>query len=83
MAFGAVKCKCGQVQLWFTDPDTNSHFKTDKEAARRYNQIVIDYGLDQPPYKLKLNPSPELAWKLASGPCDLSLAAAIEASPSH
>ena len=59
-AFGVVKCKCGQVQPWFTHPVTNSYFKTDEEAARRYNEVVIDYRLDKPPYSKKLNPPPGL-----------------------
>jgi hypothetical protein len=60
VAFGVVKCKCGQVQPWFTHPVTNSYFKTDEEAARRYNEVVIDYRLDKPPYSKKLNPPPGL-----------------------
>ena len=59
-AFGVVKCKCGQVSPYFGRLDTGSvygsSFMTAEAAARRYNQVVIDYGLDQRPYFLKLNP---------------------------
>ena len=59
-AFGVVKCKCGQVKPHFGSLDTGSNygssFKTAEAAARRYNQVVNDYGLAQRPYFLKLNP---------------------------
>ena len=55
-AFGVVKCKCGQVSPYFGRLDTGASFMTAEDAARRYNQVVITYGLNQRPYFLKLNP---------------------------
>ncbi len=54
-AFGVVKCKCGQAGPYFGRLDTGASFTTAEDAARRYNQVVITYGLDQRPYFLKLN----------------------------
>jgi hypothetical protein len=61
-----VRCTCKQVQKWLTHPDTGGQFKTDEEAARRYNQAVLDNNLHKPPYRKDLNPPPGLAW---SSPC--------------
>jgi hypothetical protein len=55
-AFGVVKCKCGHASAYFGRLDTGASFKTAEDAARRYNQVVITYGLNQRPYFLKLNP---------------------------
>jgi hypothetical protein len=61
-----VRCTCKQVQKWLTHPDTGGFFKTDEEAAWRYNQAVLDNNLHEPPYSKDLNPPPGLDW---SSPC--------------
>ena len=61
-----VRCTCKQEQKWLYHPDTGGQFKTDEEAAWRYNQAVLDNNLHKPPYCKDLNPPPGLAW---SSPC--------------
>jgi hypothetical protein len=61
-----VRCKCKQVQKNLYHPDTGGYFKTDEEAARRYNQVVHDNNLHKPPYSKALNPRPGHTW---SSPC--------------
>jgi len=63
---GGVRCTCKQEQKWLNHPVTGGFFKTDEEAARRYNQAVLDNNLHEPPYSKDLNPPPGLAW---SSPC--------------
>ena len=61
-----VRCTCKQVQKFLNHPVTGGFFKTDEEAAWRYNQAVLDNNLHEPPYSKDLNPPPGLDW---SSPC--------------